>query len=93
MTCLRVLRAVYSYADLSGQGISDLHSPLDVGQADLVHSGWHPHRLVVLVDDSCSDALLEVRPWDTDGVKGVCVVRWSDGCAVNVRVSVSVMEE
>lgn len=52
----------------------DLDVPFDVVQADLVQCGWHPHRLVVLVDDSRSDALLEVRPWDTDGITGVRLV-------------------
>jgi hypothetical protein len=53
----------------------DLPVPLDVGQADLVQGSWYPHRLVILVDDSRSDAFLEVGPWDTDGVTGVRLVQ------------------
>jgi hypothetical protein len=56
---------------MSWYRILDLHVPLDVGQADLVQGSWNPHRLVVLVDDSSSDALLEVGPCDADGVTGV----------------------
>jgi hypothetical protein len=66
---------VYSHTDNSRYRIVDLPIPLDVGQADLVQGSWYPHRLVVLVDDSRSDAFLEVGPWDTDGVTGVCLVQ------------------